>query len=112
VVVERGPAVKQLCAPVAGAPVFAIPLAAPGVPFGIVPPPSVAPRAADAAGAGDVPGEVCDEGERYRCASGAVIECASGQAVARCVRGCFYEGTGVDDDDVSREAAFAILCSR
>jgi hypothetical protein len=92
VVVERALASKQLCAPAPSATPFAIPLS----------------PAADA-GPADV---VCDEGERYRCASGAVVDCASGRALARCVRGCFAEGTGIDDDDVGREAAFAVLCSR
>jgi hypothetical protein len=54
----------------------------------------------------------CDEGERYRCAGGRVVECASGLIVAACLRGCFAEGSSIDDDAVSREGAFAILCSR
>jgi hypothetical protein len=54
----------------------------------------------------------CDEGDRYRCAGGRVVECASGQIVAACLRGCFAEGSSIDDDAVTREGAFAILCSR
>ena len=98
IVVERARAIAQLCAP--------------GVDAGILAaPPGPAPDG------GDV---LCEEGQRYLCAGGRVVDCASGGAVGgavggaigRCVRGCFAEGTSIDDDGVSREAAFAILCSR
>jgi hypothetical protein len=91
IVVERPRAVAQLCALGADSGLLA------------APPP---PQAADA---GDV---LCEEGQRYQCAGGRVVECASRRAVGRCVRGCFAEGTSIDDDGVNREAAFAILCSR
>ncbi len=88
--VERGRAAGQLCAPGRDGGVFA-----------------VAPAAAlDAA---ETP---CDEGDRYLCAAGRVVECASRAPVGQCLRGCFAEGTSIDNDGVSREAAFAILCSR
>jgi hypothetical protein len=89
-VVERAQADRQLCAPAADAGLF------------VVPAPAPAPS----------PGELCDEGQRYLCAGGQVVDCASGRVVGLCVRGCFAEGTSIDDDAVSREAAFAILCSR
>jgi hypothetical protein len=54
----------------------------------------------------------CQEGQRYVCASGVTVECASGAAVGFCVRGCYAEGASIEDDGVSREAAFAFLCSR
>jgi hypothetical protein len=91
IVVERARAVAQLCAPGGDS---SLPAA---------PPPPPAPDA------GDV---LCEEGQRYLCAGGGVVECASRKAVGRCVRGCFAEGTSIDDDGVNREAAFAILCSR
>jgi hypothetical protein len=93
VVVDGAHAASQLCAPggaAADGGVFATSLVA-------------APDASETP---------CDEGDRYRCAGGRVVDCASTVAVGRCVRGCFAEGTSIDDDGVSREAAFAILCSR
>jgi hypothetical protein len=55
----------------------------------------------------------CDEEELYRCAAGAVVACAEKAVVATCVRGCATEGGSVGGEGVvSREAAFAILCSR
>jgi hypothetical protein len=92
VVVERGAATTQLCS----APRDARPYAVPSMP---VPP----------AASNDPP---CDEGDRYRCAGGRIVECASGRAVGQCLRGCFTDGSSIDDDAVNREAAFAILCSR
>ena len=92
IVVERARAVAQLCALGADSGLLA------------APPP---PQAADAGD--DV---LCEEGQRYLCAGGRVVECASSKVVGRCVRGCFAEGTSIDDDGVNREAAFAILCSR
>jgi hypothetical protein len=90
IVVERARAARQLCAPEGHAGVFAA-----AVPPGL--------------DAGEVP---CEEGDRYRCAGGRVVDCASNAAIGHCLRGCFAEGTSIDDDGVSREAAFAILCSR
>ena len=87
-VVEREPAKAQLCAPTRD-----------NGPLVRPPPPGAAPPP-------------CEEGERYRCATGLVVECVSGLAVGQCLRGCFAEGAAVDDDGVSREAAFAMLCSR
>jgi hypothetical protein len=89
-VVERLRAERQLCAPAIDAGPFATP--------------AVIPLAVH-----ETP---CEEGDRYRCSRGQVIECSTGLAVGLCVRGCFAEGTAMDDDAVSREAAFAILCSR
>jgi hypothetical protein len=100
VVVDRRLALAQLCAPARDAPVFAVPLLAP------------VPPVAGSGGTADAGAAVCDEGDRYECTGGEVVDCASGQTMARCVRGCFFEGTSIDDDGVSREAAFAILCSR
>ena len=55
----------------------------------------------------------CDEEQLYRCAGGAVVACAEGAVVGMCTRGCFAEGASVGGElAVSREAAFAILCSR
>ena len=89
VVVERGRARPQLCAPVAGTAPFAVPRQPPAA--------AAAP---------------CDEGERYECRGAAVIECASNTVVATCLRGCDEDGGAIDDDGVNRVAAFAILCSR
>jgi hypothetical protein len=89
VVVERARATSQLCAPESDAGAFA------GRPW-------------SAMDAGESP---CEEGDRYRCAAGRVIDCEA-SAVGLCPRGCFAEGTAIDDDGVNREAAFAILCSR
>ncbi|MGH7269498.1 MAG: hypothetical protein ACREJ3_03630 [Polyangiaceae bacterium] len=90
VVMERGRAMTQMCAP--------------GLDEGSW----VAP--ARPMGALAVP--ICDEGGRYLCAGGAIIECASGAAVAQCSRGCVADGGTIDEDGVTREAAFALLCSR
>jgi hypothetical protein len=54
----------------------------------------------------------CEEGQRHVCSAGLTIECASGSAVGFCTHGCYVDGASIDDDGVSREAAFAILCSR
>ena len=103
VVIERDLAAGQLCAP--------------GRDAGLLAAPPL--RAADAGvlAASPLPGvdggeTVCEEGDRYRCAGGRVVECASAATAGFCVRGCFAEGMSIDDDGVSREAAFAILCSR
>ncbi len=92
VVVERARARTQLCAPGADAGAFAV-----------------------AAAPSDAPDEretPCDEGDRYLCAAGRIVECAPRTVLGKCLRGCFTEGTSIGDDGVSREAAFAILCSR
>jgi hypothetical protein len=96
VVVEKGLAARQLCASGRDAGVFALPMSS----------------AVGAGGATPNADAACDEGDRYRCSGGHVVECATSMVVARCLRGCFAEGTSIDDDAVSREAAFAILCSR
>jgi hypothetical protein len=87
VVVERD-AAAQLCSPQGGWP-FVLP--------------SQVPRTSP------VP---CEEGDRYECSGSAVIECVSNTIVGTCLRGCQRDGAAVDDDRVSRVAAFAILCSR
>lgn len=89
-VVERVRAASQLCAPRLDAGPFAIPAS---IPLAV----------------SDSP---CDEGDRYRCSGGRVIECSTALEVGLCVRGCFADETSIDDDAVSREAAFAMLCSR
>jgi hypothetical protein len=92
-VVDRARAARQLCAPGRDGGAF---VTSPATP----------------AAAGDAAETPCDEGDRYLCAAGRVVECASGAAVGQCLRGCFADGTSIGDDGVSREAAFAILCSR
>lgn len=90
VVVERDAATRQLCKPAPDAVVVGPP-----------PPDAVA--------------TACDEGDAYRCARGLVVACHDNAVVARCARGCAGEGTALSSEDeapVSREAAFAILCSR
>ena len=55
----------------------------------------------------------CDDGQLYRCVDGDVIACHENAVVGRCARGCFASGASVEDGEpVSREAAFAVLCSR
>jgi hypothetical protein len=86
VVAERDRAAVQLCAPPPDAGALARPVRAPGE---------------------------CDEDQLYRCAGGAVVSCAERAVVGVCARGCSTEGASIGGDvDVSREAAFAILCSR
>jgi hypothetical protein len=88
VVVDRGVALRQLCAP--------DPDAGPAARL-LLPPPA----------------SRCDEDELYRCASGAVVSCAEHAVVGVCVKGCATEGGSLGDDvPLSREAAFAVLCSR
>jgi hypothetical protein len=102
-VVDRPKALAQLCAPGPDSGVFAL-----------VPAPTasgVVPSSVGSATAADGP-DACDEGERYRCVGGHIVDCASGSIAARCTRGCFAEATSIDDDDVKREVAFAMLCSR
>jgi hypothetical protein len=60
-----------------------------------------------------IPAVACDEGQLYRCAGGLVVACSDSVALVACARGCISEGAAIDDDEtVTREAAFAILCSR
>ena len=88
VVAERDKASTQLCAPEPDAGVIARTL------------PVTSPSG-------------CDEEQLYRCAGGAVVACAERAVVGMCVRGCVSEGASVGGElAVSREAAFAILCSR
>ncbi|MGH7294169.1 MAG: hypothetical protein ACRELB_04520 [Polyangiaceae bacterium] len=88
VVVDRGAAMRQLCAPPRDAGPVARELAPP-------------------------PASRCEEGELYRCASGSVVSCADHAVVAVCAKGCATEGGSLDDDmPVAREAAYAVLCSR
>jgi hypothetical protein len=58
----------------------------------------------------------CDEGQLYRCSGDAIVDCTRHTVVASCVRGCSDESASVEDGIeghlVTREAAFAILCSR
>jgi hypothetical protein len=90
VVVDRALAAAQLCTPGADAGALA-----------------------DMAVGASTPGAVaCDEGQRYLCSGGVVVECRSRVALGRCLRGCYAEGASIDDDAVGREDAFAILCSR
>ena len=88
IVVPAARARAQLCAPALDAGSFAIP-----------------PLDAGPAG--------CDEGQLYRCAGAVVTDCRENAVVARCLRGCVAEGTGVDDETpVTRATATAILCVR
>jgi hypothetical protein len=88
-VVDRGHALAQLCAPSPDAGTYAAP-----------PPTDIQPTTA------------CDEGDTYACSGGLVVACQTNAVVARCVRGCFAPGAGVGDDLANREAAVALLCSR
>jgi hypothetical protein len=54
----------------------------------------------------------CEEGDRFECRNGAIVDCAANVVLATCLRGCHREGGAIDDDRASRVAAFAILCSR
>jgi hypothetical protein len=87
-VIDRAHAEAQLCAPRLDAGPFVVPTGS------------------------AVPAAVCEEGQRYRCTDALVVECASGVVVGRCMQDCFAQAASIDDDDVSREAAFAMLCSR
>ncbi len=88
-VVEAPRAMAQLCAPPADA----------GPPAGPWP-------------GGVVPALDCDEGDSFRCTGGAVIDCRKRTPVGQCLRGCYREGASLPDDRLSRETAFALLCSR
>ena len=100
VVIDRGPALPQLCAPAPDSGTLA------RIATG-------APQPAD-----------CDEDVAYRCSGGAVVVCSEHRVAATCEHGCFAEGADIagegprenngtgSDPPVGREAAFAILCSR
>jgi hypothetical protein len=87
-VVMEPDAAAQLCAP-QGAALPALPASVP----------SLAPSP-------------CEEGDRFECRGGAVVECAANVVIGTCLRGCQRDGGAIDDDRASRVAAFAILCSR
>jgi hypothetical protein len=59
---------------------------------------------------------MCDEGQLFRCVAGDVVDCALRDVVASCVRGCAEGADAVEDGigqhPLTREGAFAILCSR
>jgi hypothetical protein len=56
----------------------------------------------------------CEEGQLYRCRAATVVDCAAHMIAASCMHECFAEGASIDEGagSVTREAAFAILCSR
>ncbi len=55
----------------------------------------------------------CGDGELYRCSGSRVVACRENAVIGTCSRGCFDANAYLEDDiDVSREAAFAILCLR
>jgi hypothetical protein len=55
----------------------------------------------------------CGDGQLYRCAGADVIDCRENAVIGTCLRGCFAPEAFLDEDPPpSREAAFAILCSR
>jgi hypothetical protein len=88
VVVDRAAALRQLCA--------LEPDAAPPARLLAAPPPSG-----------------CDEEDLYRCAGSAIVSCAERQVVGVCAKGCATEGGSLGvDAPVSREVAFAVLCTR
>jgi hypothetical protein len=59
------------------------------------------------------PAPSCDEGEAFRCVGGNIVACAERRILARCVRGCFREGAGIDGEtSLLREKAYALLCAR
>jgi hypothetical protein len=92
VVLDRRGAATQLCAPARDAG----PVAAAG---------STAPTPYD--------GPRCEEGERFSCVGDVVLECRNVPvAIGWCFKGCYADGGSIDDERVSREAAFAIFCSR
>lgn len=90
VIVEKAAAARQLCKP------------APGADF-------VRPAAA-----GRRAPQPCEEEQLYRCVGGDVVGCDAIEVAGTCIRGCFAEGASIDEASpgVTREAAFAILCSR
>jgi hypothetical protein len=87
-VIDRSQARTQLCAPPAGAGPFAR---------------ATLPTRAS------VP---CQEGQRFACTAGLMVECASSTVIGLCIHGCYAEGASIDDDGATREATFALLCSR
>ena len=88
VVIARGSAATQLCAPAASAGLT------------VTPPVDAVPSG-------------CDEGDAYRCVRGLVVWCRDNAVVAQCAQGCAVEPSALGDDPaIGREAAFAILCTR
>ncbi len=89
-VIDRGLAVTQLCAPSDGA-----------------------DWKLTVTCLGQVAADPCEESQLYRCAGGMVIDCNAHRVAASCRHGCFAQGAFVDDEGpIGREAAFPILCSR
>lgn len=90
-VIDKEAAARQLCQPAGGDASFVRP-----------------------ASAGRRAPQPCDEGQLYRCFEGDIIDCVATQVAGSCIRGCFTEGASIDEASpgVSREAAYAILCSR
>jgi hypothetical protein len=90
VVIERPLAARQLCAP--------------SQPGGAVI--RVTP-------AGPPTHGVCEDGQLFRCSGADVVDCRENAIIGTCIRGCFAPDAYLEGDaPVSREAAFAILCSR
>jgi hypothetical protein len=66
------------------------------------------------------PASACDEGQLYRCRAGQVVACRDNAVIGSCASGCFTDQAAIDADlgigipktTISREEAFAILCSR
>ena len=84
--VPRERALEQLCAPPPGA--------------SLSRPPSP-----------DATASACEDD--YVCAGGVVVACGPpAVAVAACTKGCAREGQAIDDEQVTREAATAVLCRR
>jgi hypothetical protein len=55
----------------------------------------------------------CEEGEAFRCVGGDIVSCSERRTVASCVHGCYRDEAAVEDDtNLSREQAYALLCSR
>jgi hypothetical protein len=90
VVIEPPLAVRQLCAPSQDA----------GTVMRVTPVGPPTPAA-------------CGAGQLYRCSGADVVDCRENAIVGTCLRGCFAPDAYLDEDPpVTREAAFAILCSR
>lgn len=81
-----------------------------------VTPGDVVVRAPDLHDTRSVDDAVCEEGQLFRCDAGAVVDCAARAVVASCVHGCVKGAEALEDGigqhPLTREAAFAILCSR
>ncbi len=60
-----------------------------------------------------LPPTTCDDEDSYRCTGGSVVDCRSATPVGSCVRGCYRDGASLPNEaTVTRERAFALLCSR